>query len=148
MAFTFLRRHPDDAVSPAFTDRLLTVMEQMVPAIHAIRLTLENMQMTLDDLKADVTAQRGVIDSAVALIGGFAGQLKTLADQLAASGVDVQAINDLHAQISAATGELAAAVAANTPAAPAPAPAPEPAPAPADAPAAPAAAPTTDAPTT
>ena len=74
----------------------------------------ENVLMALiDDVAADVTAQTTVIDSAVTLLNG-------LSDQLAAaiaSGdpAKVQAVKD---SIDTNTAKLAAAVAANTPAAP------------------------------
>lgn len=68
-----------------------------------------------DDLAADVAAEDTVIDGAVALINGFAGQL-------AAAGTDPAKLAALSADIKTKTSALAAAVLANTPAAPSSAP--------------------------
>lgn len=73
--------------------------------------TQEKIMSAIDDLAADVAAEDNVIDSAVALINGFAAQL-------AAAGVDPTKLAALRADIQARTQALAAAVAAGTPAAP------------------------------
>ena len=65
---------------------------------------------TIADLQAAVTAEDTVIDSAVALIQGLAAQVAALAPNQAA-------IDALAADIKAKSDGLAAAVAANTPAA-------------------------------
>lgn len=64
----------------------------------------------LSDLQADVAAEDTVIDSAVAL-------LKGLKDALDAAGTDPVALAALKTDLEAKTAALAAAVAANTPAA-------------------------------
>jgi peptidoglycan hydrolase CwlO-like protein len=64
----------------------------------------------LDDLTAQVAANTSVIESAKTLINGFAAQL-------AAAGTDPAALQALHDQLSTEDDALAAAVAANTPAA-------------------------------
>lgn len=71
------------------------------------------LAMTLDDLKAKVEAENTVIGSAITLLG----ELKTMLDAAIASGdpTKVQAIADM---IDSEQAALAAAVAANTPAAP------------------------------
>lgn len=70
-----------------------------------------NLMSAVDDLQASVTAEDTVIDSAITLIKG-------LADALAAAGTDPAKLAALKADIDAKAGALAAAVAANTPAAP------------------------------
>lgn len=79
----------------------------------------KHMSVLVDQLVSEVAANKSATDSAVAL-------LKLLMDKIQ-SGIDSgdldkiqQAVNDVHAD----TGALAAAVVANTPAAPAPAPTP------------------------
>lgn len=74
-------------------------------------------------LQADVTAQTAVTQSAVTLLGGLKQQLD---DAIAAAGEagatpeQLAALTELSSSIEANTSSLAAAVQANTPAAPAP----------------------------
>lgn len=63
----------------------------------------------IDDLRAQVEATTTLEASAVLLINGIAEQL-----QAALANDDTAALNDLTAQLAAAAGPLAAAVAANT----------------------------------
>lgn len=73
---------------------------------------LEARTMTaLTDLQAAVKAEDDVIQSAITLIQGFAAQL-------AAAGTDPVALAALQSDIKSHADALAAAVAANTPAAP------------------------------
>ncbi len=72
------------------------------------------MSKELDDLTAQVKANADLEASAVTLINGLADQIKAAAD-------DPAKIAALADQIKASSAPLAAAVAANTPAAPAPA---------------------------
>lgn len=67
----------------------------------------------LDDLTAQVAANRTVIDSALALING-------IADRIKAAGVDPAKLSALTADLKSEDDALAAAVTANTPATPAP----------------------------
>ncbi|TCG08367.1 hypothetical protein BZM27_12595 [Paraburkholderia steynii] len=69
----------------------------------------------LDDLKAEVAATISIEQSAVTLIQGIAQQLQ---DALANAGVNDPALTDLTTQLKANADALAAAVSANTPAAP------------------------------
>ena len=75
------------------------------------------MSAELDALSAQVHANSGVVDSAIALIGGLADQIRALAD-------DPVAIRALADELQQKDAALAAAVAANTPAPPPPPPAP------------------------
>lgn len=77
-------------------------------------LKLEEVQMsTLDDLTAQVQKNSDVEESAVLLIQGIA---KQLADAIAAG--NPAALTALQAQLSKSADDLAAAITANTPAAP------------------------------
>lgn len=71
---------------------------------------LEAIMATLAEVQAAVTAEDTVIDSAIALIQGLAAQVAALAPNQAA-------IDALAADIKNKSDALAAAVAANTPAA-------------------------------
>lgn len=66
----------------------------------------------LDDLTAQVAANKTVIDSALTLIAG-------IADRIAAAGTDPQKLADLTASLKAEDDALALAVTANTPVPPA-----------------------------
>ena len=81
-------------------ERKLDRIEQLVRKIMA----------AIDDLVADVTAENTVIDSAMALIQGLKASLD-------AAGVDPAKLAQLKTDIEAKSAALAAAVAANTPAA-------------------------------
>lgn len=65
----------------------------------------------LDQLQADVAAQKTVIGGAIALLQG-------VNDKLLAAGSDAAALQGLRQEIEKQTADLAAAVAQNTPAAP------------------------------
>jgi hypothetical protein len=80
---------------------------------------LGRIMSALDDLKAEVAATITVEESAVTLIQGIATEL---AAALANAANPDPAIVDLTAQLTTSAAALAAAVAANTPAAPAPTP--------------------------
>ena len=76
-------------------------------------LKLENIMSILDTLKADVAAQTTVVNSAITLLSG----LKTSLDEAIAAN-DPAALTALSASLDSETTALAAAVTANTPAAP------------------------------
>ena len=67
----------------------------------------------IDDLTAQVAQNTSVEESAVTLING-------LAAQLAAAGTDPAKLTALQTSLAASAKDLAAAITANTPAAPAP----------------------------
>lgn len=95
-------------------------IEKKLDTIITLLERLLNQEMTmskeLDDLTAQVAANTQVEQSAVTLIQGIAAQL-------AAAGTDPVKLQALHDQLKSSADALAAAVAANTPAAP-PAPSP------------------------
>lgn len=71
------------------------------------------MTVELDRLTTEVAETRGVVDSAIALIGGMAQQIRDLSN-------DPAALTALADELDAQTNALAAAVAANSPPAPEP----------------------------
>ena len=79
--------------------------------LRAQRLYLEKIMSALDDLQAAVTAEDTVIDSAITLINGIPALI-------AAAGTDPAKLAALQTDITTKSQALAAAVAANTPAAP------------------------------
>lgn len=103
----------------------LTRIEQELAEIKRLLLILitkdKDMANALDNLTAKVTAENTVIDSAITLITGLADQIK------AANTANDPALNALADSIQAKSDALAAAVTANTAAAPATPPAPAPA---------------------
>jgi len=69
-------------------------------------------------LQADVSAENTVIDSAVALINGFASQLAaavSAAQSAGATPAQLQSLTDLSTSIESKTQALATAVASGTP---------------------------------
>lgn len=87
-------------------DRIESLLKQL--------LKQEAKEMsTLDDLKTQVHKNTDLEESAVTLIQGIAQQLK---DAIAAG--DPAALTDLATQLDHSATDLAAAIAANTPAAP------------------------------
>jgi len=72
---------------------------------------LEELKMSIDELKAKVDAETTVNKSAIALLNGLAAQLR----EIATDPAKVQALAD---QLDANTKELSEAVTANTPATP------------------------------
>jgi hypothetical protein len=87
--------------------------------INMLNKKLEILIMNLDALHAAVEAEVSVTASAVALIEGFQAQLDALkAAQEAAGMADQSAVDAMVAQLEASKASLAAAVSANTPAAP------------------------------
>jgi hypothetical protein len=73
---------------------------------------LETIMSILDDLTAQVAANRTISQSALTLING-------IADRITAAGADPKALSDLTASLKSDDDALAAAITANTPATPA-----------------------------
>lgn len=76
------------------------------------------MSAQLDALATQVAETNTVIGSAVTLIQGIAAQLAQVQAELAAVGIDNARLNELATSLDTTEQALAAAVAANTPAAP------------------------------
>lgn len=91
-------------------------VSELVSKINNLELFLkkeiQTLSAALDALTAQVAQNTSVESSAVTLIQGIAAQL-------AAAGTDPAALAALQAQLNSSATALAAAVAANTPAAPA-----------------------------
>lgn len=75
-----------------------------------VLISQEAIMAELDDITAQVAANKVVIDSAVVLING-------IADRITAAGVDPAKLAALTASLKSEDDALAAAVTANTPAA-------------------------------
>ena len=76
--------------------------------LDLVLATQETIMSVLDDLKAQVAANRSVSQSALLLING-------IADRITAAGTDPAALAELTASLKADDDALAAAVTANTP---------------------------------
>ncbi len=87
------------------------ILAKLTEILTRQRAAEQATMSALTDLQAQVAANTTVIGSTLALIQGLKAQLD-------AAGTDPQALADLSAQLSTSDQALAAAVAANTPAAP------------------------------
>jgi hypothetical protein len=77
----------------------------------------------LTDLANEVTSITGVVDSAIALINGFAARMQAAVDAALLNGATAAELAPVQAEVDslkASDAALAAAVAANTPTPPAP----------------------------
>lgn len=75
-------------------------------------------RVELDNLTNEVSEIKTVAGSAIALINGFAAIVQQVKDELATTGVSNDTLNGLSSDLDSTGNELAAAVTANTPAAP------------------------------
>ena len=89
-----------------------TRLDQILTAVQALTLKENSIMADLSVLTTDVAANADAVASAVALLEG-------LSAALAAAGNDPVALAALADSLSSNTAALAAAVVANTPAAPA-----------------------------
>lgn len=99
-------------------DQVLVLLQQILQREIQMSVTL---QTSIDGLTAKVQAQTAVDASAVTLIQGIPQLIAAAVAAATAAGAtsaQLQAITDLGTQLDAASGPLAAAVTANTPAAP------------------------------
>lgn len=103
-----VHHHPDPAIESKL-DRIITMLQKLVT--EEIKMSAE-----LDALTAEVARDTAIESSAVKLINGIASQIQ-------ANASDPGKLNTLAASLKSSSDDLAAAVAANTPAAP-PAPSP------------------------
>jgi len=95
-------------------ERINDNLRRIVHLLRALNQKGATTMATLADLQAAVAADAAVDTSAIALIQGLAAQIQTLIN----AGADPAALQALVDSINASSGELAAAVAANTPAQP------------------------------
>jgi peptidoglycan hydrolase CwlO-like protein len=100
----------------------LAILEELILIRRDLRHMQQQIQDNLDQLRAQVAANTAVDQSAVTLLQGLHQQLE---DALAGADTDpsdvIAAIQGISQQLKNDTDALAAAVAANTSAAPAPA---------------------------
>lgn len=82
--------------------------------LTAISNLKDILMATLTDLKNAVAAESGVVQSAITLLNGLTAKIQTLID----AGADPAAFQALVDDVKQQTSDLAAGVAANTPAAP------------------------------
>jgi len=112
------------------------LLSQQTTYFHQGAQAMATLQDAINQLKAQVAANKSAIDSAKDLINGFGARLDAATAAAKAAGAtdaQLQSLTDLSTAIKADDDGLAAAVVANTPAAtppPSPTPAPTPAPAP------------------
>lgn len=90
--------------------------QRLIEMFYMLDRKVDDLMAQIDDLKAAVAAEATVEASAISLLNGLSAQL-TAALSGNNPSADVQAVID---NINANTTSLAAAVTANTPAAPAP----------------------------
>jgi hypothetical protein len=95
-------------------DRVIGQLSDVLRRLGATQQEVSALMSAIDDLEAKVAAQETVEQSAIALLTGIGQELK---DALANN--DQARIEALSAKIDGDTQNLAAAVSANTPAAPA-----------------------------
>ena len=94
-------------------DRIEASLKKLENLLFAIATTEKEEAMTLAQLKVQVEKNTAIEESAVSLINGIAQQLKNAANDPAA----IQALAD---ELTQSGTDLAAAITANTPAAPSP----------------------------
>jgi hypothetical protein len=107
-------------------DNLTNVLLLVLIVLYVVKE--KKMSDQLKNLQDQVTKSNQVMASAATLIGGIADRIKQAMD--ADEVQDAQALSALADELTGSTDALAAAVAANTPAAEEPTPAPTPAPEP------------------
>jgi len=93
---------------------VLNQLGRLAVAVEALNRKEARMAGELDQLEADVTGISNAVDASIALMQG----LKAKLDEAIASG-DMSRVVAVNAELEAKTQALAAAVVANTPAAPA-----------------------------
>jgi ABC-type transporter Mla MlaB component len=101
-------------------------LERIENALATLNEKEQQMNVELDTLTEKVAAVEAVDQSAVALLAGLKEKLDEAIAALAAAnpGIDAGVLTALSARLDAQTQSLAAAIVANTPAAPAVEPAP------------------------
>jgi Mg2+ and Co2+ transporter CorA len=86
--------------------------------VQSMELKMTQMSDEIQTLKDDVAAERTAVDSATALISGFAAQLQAAvqaAQDAGATPQQLQDLTDLHTALTQQTTDLASAVANQSP---------------------------------
>jgi Mg2+ and Co2+ transporter CorA len=101
---------------------ILRSIDWKLQHIHDIVQNMERQMTQMSDeiqtLKNDVAAERTAVDSATALISGFAAQLQAAvqaAQDAGATPQQLQDLTDLHTALTQQTSDLASAVATQSP---------------------------------
>lgn len=84
--------------------------KHILEALQTLLQRTQTIMTTLQDIVQEVSQQRTVVESAVALLNGISAQLKAAL----ANGADPAVIQQISDNLTASTNELATAVAANT----------------------------------
>ena len=97
-------------------DRILALDRRTSAAVEREGVQIMALQDTINQLTADVTAQRTVVDGAITLLNGLTTMIADLKGQVTDPAA-IAALDSLDAAIKSSSTDLANAVAANTPAA-------------------------------
>ncbi len=107
--------HSDDSVPP-WAVVIQDQLGQVLTTIMKVATKMSQMDDEIAQLQTDVTALRGVEDSAIALINGIAQKIADAVAAALAAGAtpaQLQAVSDLSTAVKTDADDLAAAVAAN-----------------------------------
>lgn len=102
-------------------DSIEKKLDQLTVEVRRMNATTDTLATEITALQQQVTAETTVEQSAITLINGFSGQLAAAVAAAQAAGATPDQLTALHAldqQIQTSSAALAAAVSANTPAAP------------------------------
>ncbi len=109
------------AAVQANQQQILATLTKILAAIQQENLTMAALDTSITQLTSDVTGETTVVGSAVTLISGFQTQLAAAvaaAQAAGATATQLSALTALDTTLQQNNAALAAAVAANTPAAP------------------------------
>ncbi|HKQ57535.1 MAG TPA: hypothetical protein VJY35_06680 [Candidatus Eisenbacteria bacterium] len=95
-------------------DSLMRIEESLNRVAYTVTQQGETMGQNLEQLRAEVAETKTVVGSAIALIDGFRVRIQEILD----GGAKAEDLIKLRTELDATNADLAAAVEANTPAAP------------------------------
>lgn len=93
-------------------------LAETLTTLDRIERTLDKMKIDLTGIEQEVTDLTTVQESAIALLNGLSGKIAEISAELADNPVAQAKLNELTTAMDTSSNALAAAVAANTPAAP------------------------------
>lgn len=108
--------HTDTDPIPPWTVEVPEKLGQILTTLLRLESKMSQMDDEVAQLQTDVTALRGVEDSAIALINGIAQKIADAVAAALAAGAtpaQLQAVSDLSTAVKTDATDLAAAVAAN-----------------------------------
>lgn len=109
--------HTVEAAPDPRIDTLVGLVRTLITGVAQMSGTVNTLAAEITQLQADSAAQTTVIQSAETVINGIAGQIAAAVAAAQAQGAtpeQLQALTDLHTQLSANTAGLSASIAANT----------------------------------